>query len=151
MEEQMEEEKETYDEVKEAIDVLDTQDDEEPQEEKPKSKAKAKSKVKPEPKSEPKSQPKPEPAKPGKNDKVECDQCGKTMNANTLRYRHVCKPPKSQEIQREKPRREPQMKRNRDMDVSPESPRTKMVQYYREARIAQQDKKRAMYASWLGN
>lgn len=147
MEDQNEEEKETYDEVKEAIDVPDPQDDqgiEAQEEEKPKAKAKpkAKPKVKPEPK--------PEPARPGKNDKVECQDCGKTMNANTLRYRHTCKPPKSQEIQKEKPR-EPQIKRNRDVDSPPESPRTKMVKYYREARVAQQSQKRAMYASWLGN
>ena len=138
MEDQSEEKNESYEEVKASVsesvteDVPNLQDDEEShKEEKPKSKAKQKPKAKP------------EPAKPGKNDKVECENCGKTMNANTLRYRHVCKPAKSEEIQKEKPRIKPQ--------YSPGSPRSKMLKYYREARIAQQDQKRQMYASWLGN
>ena len=136
--EEEKEEKETYEEVKDAVDVPDPEDAEE-QPEKPKAKAKA----------NPKAKPKPEPAKPSKNDKVECLDCGKTMNANTLRYRHTCKPPKSQEIVKEKPRPKPQA--GKENINPPESPRSKMVKYYREARVQQQDQKRAMYASWLGN
>ena len=109
-------------------------------------------------KHKPKSKPKPkeeEPrkAKPGKNDKVECADCGKTMSANTLRYKHVCKPPKSEEIQKEKPRKRAEKKPSpqREPQYSPSTPRTKMVQYYREARIAQQEQKRARFRSWLGN
>lgn len=153
MEDIQEEETETYEEVKTAVDVSESQDveyEDEPKEEKEKE-------PKPKPKSKPKAQPKAqskEPvAKPGKNDKVECENCGKTMSANTLRYKHVCKPAKSEEIQKEKPRRvpEPRPSEVRTRSYSPESPRAKMVKYYREARLAQQSQKRAMYASWLGN
>ena len=90
---------------------------------------------------------KPRVAKPAKNDKVECADCGKKMNANTLRYKHVCKPPKSDEIQKEKPRKT----RVSPRAYSPSSPRAKMLRYYQEARLAQQEQKRARYRSWLGN
>ena len=144
-----EEEKETYEEA--AVEPEEAQ--EAPEAEEPPEP--------PEPKVKPKAKPKAV-AKPGKNDKVECADCGKTMNANTLRYKHVCKPPKSTEIQKEKPRkkvkqaeqsdeepvREPRKKREA---YSPSTPRTKMLHYYREARIAQQEQKQARYRSWLGN
>jgi len=151
MEDIQEEETETYEEVKTAVDVSESQDveyEDEPKEEKEKEKE-----PKPKPKSKPKAQSKEPVAKPGKNDKVECENCGKTMSANTLRYKHVCKPAKSEEIQKEKPRRVPEPRPSdvRTRSYSPESPRAKMVKYYREARLAQQSQKRAMYASWLGN
>jgi hypothetical protein len=152
MEDHSEEKNESYEEVKASVTEANPQDAEEEEEEEPKPKAK--------PKAQPKA--KPEPAKPGKNDKVECENCGKTMNANTLRYRHVCKPAKSKEIQKEKPRKRKAVKeqseseasespRNVVRNVSPETPRTRMLQYYREARLAQQEEKRARYRSWLGN
>ena len=149
MEDQSGEKDESYEEVKASVTEANPQDAQEEEEE-------------PKPKAKPKAQPKvkPEPAKPGKNDKVECENCGKTMNANTLRYRHVCKPAKSKEIQKERPRKAvkeqseseaSESPRNVVRNVSPETPRTKMLQYYREARLAQQEEKRARYRSWLGN
>ena len=91
----------SYEEVKAAVEP--EAEPEEPA--KPKVKPKAKSRPEAE---EPKpkaleEESKPRVAKPAKNDKVECADCGKKMNANTLRYKHVCKPPKSDEIQKEKP------------------------------------------------
>ena len=124
-------------------------------------------------------------AKPSKQDKIECQDCGKVMTANTLRYKHTCKPEKSKEIQKEAPRKretkrlaepptsksrkskstkkeytsgseseeeeEEEEKPKRTKAYSPTSPRTKMVQYYREAKSAQIDAKRAKFRSWLGN
>ena len=151
-----EEDKETYEEVKAAVEPEEAE--EAPEAEEPPEP--------PKPKVKPKAKPKePKVAKPAKNDKVECADCGKTMSANTLRYKHVCKPPKSTEIQKEKPRKkvkqsepesdeEPVQKesiRKKRESYSPSTPRTKMLQYYREARVAQQEQKRARYRSWLGN
>ena len=145
MGDEAEDEKETYEEVKAAVEP---EEPEEAEPEPPKPKPKAKPKAKPKPKEE-----EPEPRKAGKNDKVECADCGKTMSANTLRYKHVCKAPKSEEIQQEKPRKRAEKKPSpqREPQYSPSTPRTKMVQYYREAKIAQQEQKRARYRSWLGN
>ena len=138
-----EDEKETYEDVKATVAEVE-EPDVKPEEVKPeepvvpKTKAKAKAK---------------EAAKPAKLDKVECADCGKTMTANALRYKHVCKPPKSEEIQREKPRKivKSPVKRKKSPHFSPSTPRTKMVQYYREARVAQEEQKRARYRGWLGN
>ena len=151
----------SYKEVKAAVEP--EAEPEEPPQAKPKVKPKAKSKARPEAEEEPKpkaleEESKPRVAKPAKNDKVECADCGKKMNANTLRYKHVCTPPTGDEIQKEKPRKtrpppedkEPPVRRKRE-SYSPSTPRTKMLQYYREARIAQQEQKRARYRSWLGN
>ena len=94
---------ETYEEVKAAVEPEEVEEAE-PEPPKPKPRPKARPKPKEE-EAEPEP-PKPkEPRKAGKNDKVECADCGKTMSANTLRYKHVCKLPKSDEIQKEKPRR----------------------------------------------
>ena len=144
MGDEAEEEKETYEEVKAAVEPEEVEEaePEEPEDEPPKPKAKPKAKPKEEPRKV---------AKPGKNDKVECADCGKTMSANTLRYKHVCKPPKSDEIQKEKPRRQAEKKPSPREQYSPSTPRTKMMHFYREARIAQQEQKRARYRSWLGN
>ncbi len=133
----LEDEKETYEDVKAT--VAEEPEEQEPEEPiLPKAKAKAKAK---------------EVAKPAKLDRVECADCGKTMTANALRYKHVCKPPKSEEIQREKPRRivKSPVKRKKSPQFSPSTPRTKMVQYCREARVAQEEQKRARYRGWLGN
>ena len=135
----------SYEEVKAAVEP--EAEPEEPA--KPKVKPKAKSRPEaeePKPKA-PEEESKPRVAKPAKNDKVECADCGKKMNANTLRYKHVCKPPKSDEIQKEKPRKT----RASPHAYSPSSPRAKMLRYYQEARLAQQEQKRARYRSWLGN
>ena len=132
-----------YEEVKVAVEPEAEPEAGEPPQAKPKVKPKAKSKARPEPEEESK----PRVAKPAKNDKVECADCGKKMNANTLRYKHVCKPPKSDEIQKEKPRKT----RVSPRAYSPSSPRAKMLRYYQEARLAQQEQKRARYRSWLGN
>ena len=134
-----EDEKETYEDVKATAAEAEEPDEVKPEEPVvPKAKSKAKAK---------------EVAKPAKLDRVECADCGKTMTANALRYKHVCKPPKSEEIQREKPRKivKSPVKRKRSPHFSPSTPRTKMVQYYREARVAQEEQKRARYRGWLGN
>ena len=128
----------SYEEVKAAV---------EPEAEPPKAKPKVKPKARPKARPEPEEESKPRVAKPAKNDKVECADCGKKMNANTLRYKHVCKPPKSDDIQKEKPRKT----RVSPRAYSPSSPRAKMLRYYQEARLAQQEQKRARYRSWLGN
>ena len=140
----------SYEEVKAAVEP--EAEPKEPPQAKPKVKPKAKSKARPEAEEEPKpkaleEESKPRVAKPAKNDKVECADCGKKMNANTLRYKHMCKPPKSDEIQKEKPRKT----RVSPRAYSPSSPRAKMLRYYQEARLAQQEQKRARYRSWLGN
>ena len=153
MEDNPEEENETgeappsYEEVKAAVEP-----EAEPEAQPPKAKPKVKPKAKARPEAEepkPKAleESKPRVAKPAKNDKVECADCGKKMNANTLRYKHMCKPPKSDEIQKEKPRKT----RVSPRAYSPSSPRAKMLRYYQEARLAQQEQKRARYRSWLGN
>ena len=133
----------SYEEVKAAVEP--EAEPEEPA--KPKVKPKARPEAEePKPKAL-EEESKPRVAKPAKNDKVECADCGKKMNANTLRYKHVCKPPKSDEIQKEKPRKT----RVSPRAYSPSSPRVKMPRYYQEARLAQQEQKRARYRSWLGN
>ena len=134
----------SYEEVKAAVEP-----EAEPEEP---AKPKVKPKARPEAEEEPKpkaleEESKPRVAKPAKNDKVECADCGKRMNANTLRYKHVCKPPTSDEIQKEKPHKT----RVSPRAYSPTSPRAKMLRYYQEARLAQQEQKRARYRSWLGN
>ena len=133
----------SYEEIKAAVEP--EAEPEEPA--KPKVKPKARPEAEePKPKAL-EEESKPRVAKPAKNDKVECADCGKKMNANTLRYKHVCKPPKSDEIQKEKPRKT----RVSPRAYSPSSPRAKMLRYYQEARLAQQEQKRARYRSWLGN
>ena len=135
----------SYEEVKAAVEP--EAEPEEPAKPKVKPKAKARPEAEePKPKAL-EEESKPRVAKPAKNDKVECADCGKKMNANTLRYKHVCKPPKSDEIQKEKPRKT----RVSPRAYSPSSPRAKMLRYYQEARLAQQEQKRARYRSWLGN
>ena len=138
MADEKEDEKETYEDVKATVAEVEEPEVKPEEPVVPKAKAKAKAK---------------EVAKPAKLDKVECADCGKTMTANALRYKHVCKPPKSEEIQREKPRKivKSPVKRKRSPHFSPSTPRTKMVQYYREARVAQEEQKRARYRGWLGN
>ena len=151
MEDEPGEKKETYDDVKAEV-----AEPEAPEEhdvpEVPVPKAKAK------PKAEPKAV-----AKPSKQDKIECADCGKMMTANSLRYKHVCKVPKSDEIQKEKPRRKPKPESSdEDSDkenippkkakiFSPTSPRQKMVDYYRQAKVAHLEAKRAKFRDWLGN
>ena len=147
---------ETYEEVKAAVEPEEPEEPEAPEAPKEPEEAEEPPKPKAKPKAKPKEEESKRVAKPGKNDKVECAGCGKQMNANTLRYKHVCKPPKGDEIQKEKPRKtrpppedkEPRRKREA---YSPSTPRTKMLHYYREARLAQQEQKQARYRSWLGN
>ena len=156
MEEERKEKEETYEEVKASVTDVpnpqDAQESEEPEAPKPKAKGRGR-----QPKQARMEEPK---AKPAKSDKVECADCGKFMSANNLRYKHKCKPPKSEEIQKERPRkarksddsprdRSPASPEIRKRDRSPDSPRAKMVKYYREARLAQQENKRARYRSWF--
>ena len=86
-----------------------------------------------------------------KDDKVICEGCSRSMTANTLRYRHKCKPKPPTEPPVEAPRvREPKAKaKKKPRQPSPATPRTVLRNMYRQVRVDQLEQKAARFRSWL--
>ena len=113
----------------------------------------------PEPQPEPEPEPSPEPVpkktRAKKNDRVICEGCQKSLSANTLRYRHVCKPKSPDEAPTEAPRsRTPKSKaqpkvRAQRREYSPATPRTVLRDMYRQVRVDQLAQKAERYKIWL--
>ena len=102
----------------------------------PVRKPRAKVKVKePEPEPEPKKK-----AQPKKYEKATCQDCGKTMSLNQLRYKHRCS---------SSPAEEEQPTSRSQPAYEPSSPKTRLRDLYAEARQQQFESKRAKYRSFF--